>query len=62
MPELSPAVTNTNDPLPHRPQNLTPSAKREWQFAQATMPGITLDAGEPPVLAPCDGDGWLPAP
>jgi len=39
----SPAVTTANERLPHRPQNFTPSAKREWQFVQATMPGMTLE-------------------
>jgi hypothetical protein len=51
-----------NEPLPHRPQNLTPSAKREWQLAHATIPGIMLDCGDPPVLVPCEEVGWLDPP
>ncbi len=51
-----------NEPLPQRPQNLTPSANLEWQLEHATMPGITLDGGDPPVLDPSDGDGWLAVP
>jgi len=42
-------------PLPHRPQNLTPSAKREPQLEHATMPGITLEGIAPPL--PCDDEG-----
>ncbi len=48
--------------LPHLPQNFTPSAKRALQLAQATMQGIMLEYGEPPLrpLPPIpDGDGWL---
>jgi hypothetical protein len=48
--------------LPHLPQNFTPSANRELQFVQATIPGITLDAAAPLLLVPCEGDGWLEAP
>jgi hypothetical protein len=40
---VPPGLIIVNDPLPQRPQNLTPSAKREPQFEQATMPGITLE-------------------
>ena len=39
----SPGLTMMKERLPQRPQNLTPSAKRELQFEQATMPGITLE-------------------
>ena len=53
----TPGLTNENEPPPHRPQNLTPSAKRDPQLTQATMPGITLDGGYPPALLPCDEDG-----
>ena len=51
----SPGLTSLNDPLPHRPQNLTPSAKREPQLEHATMPGITLEGIAPPL--PCDDEG-----
>lgn len=48
-----------NVPPPQRPQNLTPSAKRDPQFEHATIPGITLDCPRdeaPPALEPaCDG-------
>jgi hypothetical protein len=57
-----PGVIIVNDPLPHRPQNRTPSAKREPQFEHPTMPGITLDSGELLELLPCDDVGWLPGP
>jgi len=40
---MSPILTITKLPLPHLPQNFTPSANRELQLAQATMPGMTLD-------------------
>lgn len=39
----SPALTSTNERFPQRPQNFTPSAKRELQFEHATIPGITLE-------------------
>ena len=39
----SPGLTIMKDRFPHRPQNLTPSANRELQFEQATIPGITLE-------------------
>ena len=39
----SPGLIMINDRFPQRPQNFTPSAKRELQFEQATMPGITLE-------------------
>jgi hypothetical protein len=38
-----PGVIIWKDPLPQRPQNLTPSAKREPQFEHPTMPGMTLE-------------------
>ena len=56
----SPGLTTTNERPPQRPQNLTPSANRELQFVQATMPGIRLEWA-PLELLPCDGDGLLPA-
>ena len=52
----SDSVIRTNERPPHRPQNLTPSANREWQLVHATIPGITLDC----ILLlplPCDGVG-----
>ena len=52
----SPAVTTAKDRPPHRPQNFTPSAKREWQFVQATMPGMTLE-WIPLLPLPWDGVG-----
>jgi len=52
----------TNEPPPHRPQNLTPSANFDPQLEHATMPGITLDCGEPAELVPCEEDGWLAVP
>jgi len=57
----SPGLIMVKEPLPHRPQKRTPSANREWQFEQATMPGIKLETGEPPLL-PCEDEGWLPCP
>lgn len=52
----SPALTSVNDRFPQRPQNLTPSAKRDPHWVHATMPGIKLDPA--PLLAvPSDGDG-----
>ena len=57
-----PRLIIVNEPLPHRPQNRTPSANLEPQFEHATISGITLDGGEPPVLLPCDGEGWLAVP
>ena len=42
-PALSPGLTTTKERLPQRPQNFTPSAKRELQLEQATIPGITLE-------------------
>ena len=56
----SPGLTRTKFRLPHRPQNFTPSANRELQFEQATMPGIRLEC-TPLLLLPCDGEGLLPA-
>lgn len=56
---VSPGLTITNERFPHRPQNFTPSANREPQFEHATIPGIKLELA-PPLLLPCDGDGWLP--
>jgi len=41
--EDSPAVIIVKAPPPQRPQNRTPSAKREPQVTHATIPGITLD-------------------
>ena len=58
---ISPGLTNTNERPPHRPQNFTPSAKRELQVEHATIPGITLEC-IPPLLLPCDGEGWLAVP
>jgi hypothetical protein len=60
-PGLSPGLTKTKDRPPQRPQNFTPSAKREWHVAHATMPGIMLE-WMPPLLLPCDGEGWLAVP
>ena len=40
---VSPALTITNERPPHRPQNFTPSAKRDPQPVHATMPGIMLE-------------------
>jgi len=57
--EVSPSVITLKARLPHLPQNFTPWAKRALQFVQTTMPGITLDCGEPPLLSAPDGDGWL---
>ena len=48
---LSPGLTRTKLRLPHRPQNRTPSAKREPQLVQATMPGIRLESAAPLQLA-----------
>ena len=48
----SPGLIILKEPLPQRPQNLTPSAYRDPQFEQATMPGIILDCAEPSLLAP----------
>ena len=62
VPSVCARVTRVNDPLPQRPQNLTPSANREPQLAHATIPGMTLEAGEPMPLLPCDDDGWLGEP
>lgn len=56
---VSAGEIKTKFPPPQRPQNLTPSAYLALQFAQATMPGIKLEYGDPPVLVPSDGDGWL---
>ena len=56
----SPGLTITKERFPHRPQNFTPSAKRELQFEQATTPGMRLEC-TPPLLLPCEGEGWLPA-
>ncbi len=55
-PGASPILTRTNERPPQRPQNFTPSANLEWQFAHATMPGITLE-WMPLLPLPCDGDG-----
>ena len=61
--EGSLAFTGLKVPPPQRPQNLTPSAKRELQLMHATIPGITLDAPpELPALLPCDDSGWLGVP
>ena len=57
--EASPALISVNDLLPQRPQNFTPSANREPQFVQATIPGMRLEWA-PLLPLPCDGDGWLP--
>src|SRR5580765_3452320 len=54
---VSPALTSTKLRLPHRPQNLTPSANRDPHFSHATMPGKILESLA--LLLPCDGDGWL---
>ena len=59
---ISAALTITNLPPPQRPQNPTPSANLVPQLPHATIHGITLDGGEPPVLAPCDDEGWLDVP
>jgi len=56
VPVLSPGLTTTNERLPQRPQNFTPSANREWHVAHATMPGMMLEL-TPPLLLPWDGDG-----
>jgi hypothetical protein len=53
----SPALTSENEPPPQRPQNRTPSANREPQLVHATIPGMTLDGGDPLLLDPSDGDG-----
>ena len=50
FPGCSPELTNTNDRLPQRPQNLTPSANREVHWAHATIPGMML---EPIPLLAC---------
>src|SRR5215813_1204907 len=53
----SPALTIVKLRPPHRPQNFTPSANREPQLSQTTIPGSMLES----LLLglPCDGDGWL---
>ena len=59
----SPGLTRTNERPPQRPQNFAPSANRELQVVQATIPGIMLDwPALPLLLAPCEGDGWLAVP
>jgi len=50
----SPALTRLKERLPQRPQNLTPSAKRELQLEHATIPGIRLECTSLLPL-PCDG-------
>ena len=40
---VSAGVTRVNERPPHRPQNFTPSAKRELQVMHATIPGIRLE-------------------
>lgn len=52
----SPRETIAKEPLPHRPQKRTPSAKRDPQFWHVTTPGMMLDG---PEAAPCDGDVYL---
>ena len=58
---VSPGLTTANERPPHRPQNFTPSANRELQVVQATIPGIRLECTPllllPPLAAPCDGVG-----
>lgn len=56
-----PALIITNERLPQRPQNFTPSAKREPHREQATIPGMRLEVA-PPLLLPCEGEGWLDPP
>ena len=56
----SPGLTSVNVPPPQRPQNRTPSAKREPQLVHATIPGIRLEPAALPAPLACDGDGWLP--
>ena len=59
---VSPSLMILKERLPHLPQNFTPCAKRALQLVQATMPGITLDCGEPLLLLPppvSEVDGWL---
>ena len=46
----SPGLISTNERFPQRPQNFTPSAKRELQFEHATIPGIRLELA--PLLLP----------
>jgi len=53
----SPGLIRTNEFPPHRPQNFTPSAKRELHVLQATIPGRRLDCPVPLLLLPCEGDG-----
>lgn len=52
----SPGLTRTNERLPHRPQNRTPSANLDLHWVHATMPGIMLDPA-PLLVLPSDGDG-----
>ena len=40
---VSAGLTRVKERPPHRPQNFTPSAKRELQVMHATMPGIRLE-------------------
>jgi hypothetical protein len=54
---VSPALTRTKLRPPQRPQNRTPSAKRDPHFSQATIPGRMLESLA--LLEPCDGEGWL---
>ena len=51
---VSPGLTRVKLRPPHRPQNLTPSAKRAPHCSQATIPGKMLESL---ALEPCDGDG-----
>ena len=55
----SPGLTRVNVPPPQRPQNRTPSAKREPQLVHATIPGIRLEPAALPAPLACEGDGWL---
>ena len=62
MPGCSAGTISENAAPPQRPQNLTPSAYRAPHAVHPTIPGKRLDCGDPPVLEPCEGDGWLPSP
>lgn len=53
---VSAGVTSVNERPPQRPQNFTPSAKRELHVVHATMPGIKLE-WIPLLLLPCEGVG-----
>jgi hypothetical protein len=59
---VSPGLISTNERPPQRPQNFTPSAKRELHPVHATIPGMRLEGAPLLLLLPCEGDGWLPGP